>query len=63
MKKTVYACDKCGAEFTAEIDLDTIYIPYKFNHHGLIQKEMELCHECQIKWAQLGKQFLKERDD
>lgn len=63
MKKTVFVCDRCGAEFTAERDLDTIYIPYDFKIFGLIQKEMELCHECQNKWAQLGKQFLKGRDD
>lgn len=63
MKKTIYVCDKCGAEFSAEIDLDTIYIPYDFKPYGLIQKKMELCHKCQVKWAQFGKQFLAERDE
>ena len=63
MKRTIYVCDKCGAEFSAEMDLDTIYIPYDFQPYGLITKKMELCHKCQIKWAQIGKQFLAERED
>lgn len=63
MKKTLYVCDKCGEEFSAEMDLDAIYIPYKFQPYGLVKKKMELCHKCQIKWAQFGKQFLTEGEE
>lgn len=62
MEKTIYICDKCGTEFSAQIDLDTIYIPYDFQPYGLIKKKMDLCHKCQIKWAQFGKQFLRESE-
>lgn len=63
MEKTIYICDKCGAEFIAPMNLDTIYIPYDLQPYGLIKKKMELCHKCQIKWAQFGQQFLAERED
>ena len=62
MKKIIYTCDKCGAEFSTERDLDIIYIPYDFQPYGLIQKKMELCHRCQMKWAQLGLQYLAESE-
>lgn len=62
MEKTIYICDRCGDEFTAARDLDTIYIPYDFAPYGLVKKTVELCHNCQIKWAQIGKHYLAESE-
>ena len=62
MEKTIYICDRCGAEFSAQIDLDTIYIPYDFQPYGLIKKKMDLCHKCQIEWVKLGIQYLTESE-
>lgn len=61
MKKTFCYCDRCHKE-VSERDLDTIFIPYDLKPYGLVKSEMELCRNCQMKWSEFGKQFLKERE-